>query len=180
MKHLLLLIFIVTISAAARSADLYDGYVVMTNNDTVKCKVKSGDFSGVTVINEQGEKEVYRIKDEKIIAFGYFKEGRRYDYFFLNLGSNNDKGFYQRTVNGPKYVFYGRPPQVQGGSFTYVLYKQSGEYLKFDACSAFCPWKKKLREFLSDDENAGKAIDMASPSSLSLYVAHLNWKSTGG
>lgn len=178
MKQLLLFITVITFSIAARSADLFDGYIVMTSNDTVKCKIRSGDFNGVTVISEQGEKEVYRSKDEKIIAFGYFKEGRWVNYLFLNLDSKSDRGFYQRTVNGPKYIFYGRPPQVQGGSFTYILYKQTGEFLKFDACSGFCPWKKKLREFLSDDQNASKTIDMASPSSLSLYVAHLNGKLT--
>lgn len=173
MKYLTLLISVMIFSIAARSADL-NGYIVMANNDTVKCKIRAFDFNGVTVIHEQGNKEVYRSKDEKIIAYGYFEKGKWVNYSFLNVGSNSDKGFYQRLVNGPKYRLFGRAPEVQGGNFTYLLFKPSGELLKFDACSGFCPWRKKLREFLSDDSKAEEAIDKATPYTLPLYIGHLN------
>lgn len=174
MKRLMLIILIITFSIAGRSAELLDGYIVLVNNDTIRCKIKSVDFHGVTVINEKGEKEVYRIKDEKIVAYGYVEKGRQRDYYFHKIGVNYFNGFYQRLINRPRYKLYGRAPEVSGGNPTYILFKQSGESLNFDACVAFCPWKKKLREFLKDEPKADEAIDKANPYTLPLYLAGLN------
>lgn len=178
MKRLLLVIFITTFSLAARAVDLLDGYIVMANNDTLKCKIKGGrflnvPFSGVTIVNEKGEEQAFRAKEQAIIAFGFVERFSRYDYMFVNTGDKTETGFYQRLVNGAKYKLYSRPTTVYGGNPTYVLFNPSGAFTLFEPC-VVCPWKKRLREFLKDDPKALELVEDAPRVNIPKFVIDLN------
>ncbi|MCW3074663.1 MAG: hypothetical protein JWP69_1732 [Flaviaesturariibacter sp.] len=49
MQRLMLFTIVVFSSIVSRSAELLNGYIVMTNNDTVKCDIRSDDFLGVRI-----------------------------------------------------------------------------------------------------------------------------------
>jgi hypothetical protein len=178
MKQILLAIIITIYSIAASASEPLNGYVVMANNDTIYCKIKSGrfisnPFNGITIINEQGENESLPSKEKKIIAFGFVEKLRSYHYFFVDVGNKLESGFYQLIVNGPRYKLYSRPTTVYGGNPTYVLFNQNKEFTKFEAC-VLCPWKKQLRELLQDDPKAIEQIENASRVDIPKFVIQIN------
>ena len=177
MKHIILFI-IITFSIVASAAEPLNGYIVMANNDTIQCKIKSGrflnnPFHGITIINEQGKDEFLPSRDKKIIAFGFVEKLRNYHYLFVDVGDKLESGFYQLIVNGPKYKLYSRPTTVYGGNPTYVLFNQNNEFTKFEPC-VICPWKKQLRELLKDDPKALEHIENASRVDIPKFVTDIN------
>lgn len=177
MKQFLLLIISTTFTIAAMAAEPVPGYIVLANNDTIRCQIKAGrfltvPFRGITIINEQGKDEFLPSKDKKIIAFGFVEFFRRYDYLFVDVGDKLESGFYQ-LLNAGKYKLYGRPATVYGGNPIYVLYNPAGEFLKFEPC-VVCPWKKQLRALLKDDTKAVAAVEDASRVNIPKFVVEIN------
>ena len=168
-----LFILITFFSIPSHSNEFMDGYIVMANNDTVRCKIRAGDFLGVRIINQQGEKEYIGAKDQKIIAFGFIDKGKRYEFQYLDPGKKHEDGFYQRLVKGTKYKLYGRPPQVQGDLPTYVLFNSLGEFEKFQQCF-ICPWKMQLRDLLKDDQKAIETIEKMPPLTMTIFTNLIN------
>ncbi len=178
MKHIILVIIVSAISIAARTAEPLNGYIVMANNDTIQCKIKSGrflnnPFNGITIINEQGKDESLPSKDKKIIAFGFVENLRSFHYLFVDVGDKLESGFYQLIVNGLKYKLYSRPTTVYGGNPTYVLFNQKNDFTKFEPC-VVCPWKKQLRQLLKDDLKALEHIENASRVDIPKFVKDIN------
>lgn len=178
MKRLILVIIITSFSIASRAAEPLIGYIVLENNDTIQCKIRSGRFlnnifHGITIINEEGKDESLPSKDKKIIAFGFIENLRTYHYLFVDVGDKLENGFYQLIDNGPKYKLYGRPATVYGGNPTYVLFNQAGELAKFETC-VVCPWKKQLREILKDDVKALEYVENASRVNIPKFVRDIN------
>ena len=178
MKHLMLAILITSFAIVASAAEPVPGYIVMANNDTIQCKIKSGrflsnPFKGITIINEQGADEFLPSKDRKIIAFGFVENLKPYHYLFVDVGDKLENGFYQLIVNGAKYKLYGRPTTIYGGNPTYVLFNQGGDFTKFEPC-VVCPWKKQLRELLKDDPKALENIETASRVNIPKFVIDIN------
>ena len=179
MKRLLLLVALFTLSASSKAADYLPGYIVLENNDTVQCKFKLGGFilatnffNKLTVVNEQGEEQVYKAADKKVLAYGFVDGGRRFDYLYVDVKSKTESGFYQRIINGQHYKLYrhfvsaGGYGGISSASPIYVLFNPAGEYVRFDPC-VVCPWKKQLRELMKDDpkaldvlENKAKRLDI--------------------
>lgn len=162
----------------AQAAEPLKGYIVMSNNDTIECKIKSGrflnnPFYGITIINDQGEEASFNSKDKKIIAFGFTEKSSSYHYLFVDVGDKLESGFYQLIVNGPQYKLYGRPTTIYGGNPTYVLFNQNHVFIKFEPC-VVCPWKKQLRELLKDDLKALEHIDNASRIDIPKFVTEIN------
>jgi hypothetical protein len=135
--------------------------------------MKNVHFYGITKIDSEGNKEVFRAKDKSVIAFGYVERGKRYDFLYVEAGNKEEHGFYQRLINGPKYKLYGRPSTVQGGNPTYVLFNLSSEFTKFEPC-VLCPWKKLLREFLKDDAKALELVENAPRYNIPQFVVDIN------
>ncbi|GEO10710.1 hypothetical protein [Segetibacter aerophilus] len=171
---------------AAKAADPIPGYIVLVNNDTVKCKFKTGGFilasnffNKLTVINDQGEEQVYHASDKKLVAFGLTQNGRKYDYLYMDVKPKTDNGFYLRIVKGGKYQLYSHQVASSSGMFSslspiYVLYNPSGEFVKFEPC-VLCPWKKHLRELLKDDQKALDEINnIPFPPNIPKFVVEIN------
>lgn len=178
MKQVLLAILIATFSTASAATEPLAGYIVMANNDTILCKIKSGrflsnPFNGITIVNEQGEDEVLPSKTKKIIAFGFVENLKSFHYLFVEVGDKFETGFYQRIVDGRKYKLYGRPTTVYGGNPTYVLFNQVGDFTKFEPC-VLCPWKKQLRELLKDDAQALEKVESAPRVDIPKFVIDIN------
>ena len=178
MKRFLLFIVITTFSIAARAAEPLPGYVVMANNDTVNCKIKSGRFLNnpyyfITIINEQGEEQIIKAKDKKVLAFGFVEKLRKFDYLFVDADNKSDIGFYQQIFNGSKYKLYGRPAEVYGGNPTYVLFNVAGKFVKFEPC-ILCPWKRQLRELLKDDPKALELVEDAPRVNIPKFVMDID------
>lgn len=174
----MLFIIVTTFSISAGAAELVDGYIVMANNDTVKCKMKGGrflstPFNGITIIDEQGQEQSVRAKDKKIIAFGFVEKYRTYHYLYVDAGDKLENGFYQLMINGPRYRLYGRPTTVYGGNPTYVLFTPTGEHTTFEPC-VLCPWKKQLRELLKDDSKALELVENAPRVNIPKFVMDIN------
>lgn len=186
MRLVNLFILLITFSLTAKAADPITGYIVLANNDTVKCKFKTGGFilasnffNKLTVINDHGEKLVYHAGDKKLKAFGLLENGKKYDYQYMDVKPKTDNGFYLRVINGRKYQLYSHHVGSSSGMFNslspiYVLFNPSGEFVKFDPC-VFCPWKRHLRVLLKDDQKALVALeDMKSPPNIVKFVIDIN------
>jgi len=178
MKRLLIAIIITAYSTAARAGEPLPGYVVMANNDTIQCKIKSGrflsnPFYGITIINEQGVDEKLPSKNKKIIAFGFVEKLKSFHYLFVDVGDKLENGFYQLIVDGLKYKLYGRPTTLYGGNPTYVLFNQNRDFTKFEPC-VVCPWKKQLRELFKDDPKALEHVEIASRVNIPKFVIDIN------
>lgn len=178
MKHLILAIVITAFSTAASAAEPLAGYIVLTNNDTIQCKIKGGrflnnPFYGITIINEKGEDESLPSKDKKIVAFGFVENLRSFHYMFVDVGDKLENGFYQLIVNGLKYKLLSRPATVYGGNPTYVLFNQNHDFTKFEPC-VLCPWKKQLRKLLKDDPKALEQVESASRVNIPKFVIDIN------
>lgn len=178
MKQITIVIILTIFSIAAHAAEPLKGYIVMANNDTIQCKIKSGrflnnPFYGITIINEQGEDEAFNSRDRKIIAFGFTEKLNSFHYLFVDVGDKLESGYYQLIVNGPHYKLYGRPTTLYGGNPTYVLFNQNRDFTKFEPC-VVCPWKKQLRELLKDDPKALEHIENASRVDIPRFVTEIN------
>lgn len=178
MKQIILVIIITISSIAANAAEPLNGYIVMINNDTIQCKIKSGrflnnPFFGITIINEQGEDESLNSRNKKIIAFGFTEKLRNFHYKFVDVGDKLETGFYQLIVDGLHYKLYGRPTTVYGGNPTYVLFNQNNDFTKFEPC-VVCPWKKQLRELLKNDPKALEHVENASRVDIPKFVIEIN------
>jgi len=178
MKHIILVIIVTVFSIAASATEPLNGYIVMTNSDTIQCKIKGGrflnnPFHGIIIINEGGKEESLPSKEKKIIAFGFVEKSRSYHYLFVDVVDKFESGFYQLIVNGFKYKLYSRPTTVYGGNPTYVLFNQNEVFAKFEPC-VVCPWKKQLRELLKDDLKALEHIENALRVDIPKFVLEIN------
>lgn len=185
MRTILVFILITTFCLAAQAADYVNGYIVLANNDTVKCKFKVGGlvlsrgFTRLAITTEQGEEQVYHGKDKKVLGYGFVEKGRKYDFIYVDVKPKVESGFYQRIVDGAKYKLYvhvistSTYPGIASGSPQYVLFNTSGEYKKFETCIA-CPWKKHLRELLKDDAKALEVLETTSRLDIPKFVVEIN------
>jgi hypothetical protein len=157
MRSLLVFLFIVCISLSSRANDSIDGYVIMANKDTVKCKFSLRSlrvfrpFYLIKVRTETGEEQTFRAKDKKILGYGFKDMGVQYHFWYIEMKKKSESGFYQQLINGPKYKLYTALPY-------YVLFAPTGDFVQFEAC-ILCPWKKQLRELLKDDTKALELLE---------------------
>jgi hypothetical protein len=186
MKYLYILLFSF-ISISARAAEMLDAYIVLPNNDTVKCKLKitnslvlaTNFFNKLTVVMDDGTEEVYHARDKKLLAYGYIVKGRQYHYLYVDVKPKIESGFYLRMVNG-KYRLYSHLVGSIGyagfgsASYQYVLFNPAGEFVKFEV-TPLRPWKKQLRELLKDDSNALEKIgDIKNSAGIPKFVLDIN------
>lgn len=184
-RIIMLYILVLGFSARGYAADFLDGYIVMANKDTVQCRFKSGgffrsiSFKRIEVTTAEGEKQVYRADDKKILGFGVVERGIRYDFIYVELKPRSESGFYQRIVDGGKYKLYVHTvvsqgyPGVSTAQPQYVLFNPAGEFRKFETC-VLCSWKKQLRELLKDDEKALALLETASRLEIPKFVLAIN------
>ena len=185
MRRLLIFILCLIFTSTAQAAEYLDGYIVLANKDTVKCKFKAGgfirstSFNRIVIITEQGEEQVFRAHDKKILGYGFVERGRRYDFLFVDVKPKAESGFYQRIVDGDKYKLYAHVLSSQGypGISTaqpqYVLFNTAGAFEKFETC-VLCPWKKQLRQLLKDDANALEILENTSRLEIPNFVVAIN------
>jgi hypothetical protein len=186
MRTLLLLIMVAGLSLPGRAAELLEGYIVTTGNDTTKCQFKTGGvvtytnfFNKLTVVKPGGEEQVFHARDKELVAFGVIRDGRWYHYLFVDARPSADRGFYQRLVGGPKYNLYGRmigsaAPGINVSSPLYVLFNPAGAFVKFETC-ALCPWRKLLRGLFAADAAALQALEqMPLPPDIPKLVQEIN------
>lgn len=181
MKTLLIVMMGMTFSIASQAASPPEplvGYVVMANNDTVKCKIKTGrflenPFTGIKIINEQGEEHNIRPKDKQVIAFGFFEKFRWYHFLLIEAGDRSEHGYYQRLVYG-NYKLYCHPVKVQYQLSQYVLFNPAGQFIKFET-AILTPWKRLVKELLKDDAKALEAAEqLTNNTNIPLFVRALN------
>jgi hypothetical protein len=181
--YILLLSFI----GYSAHAELLDAYIVLPNNDTVKCKLKvtnslilsTNFFDKLTIVTEDGSEKIYHARDKELLAYGFIEKGRQYHYLYVDVKPKIESGFYQRIVNG-KYRLYSHLVGSYGygtfgsSSYQYVLFNPAGEFVKFEV-TPLRPWKKQLRELLKDDENALQKIgDIKNPAGIPKFVLEIN------
>lgn len=185
MRKLLVFILFLSFTATGRAADFLDGYIVLANRDTVKCKFKVGglihstSFTRIAIVTEGGEEQVYRARDKEVLGYGFVEKGRRYDFLFVDVKPKSESGFYQRIVDGDKYQLYVHLVSSQGypGVSTaqpqYVLFNAAGAFEKFETC-VLCPWKKQLRELLREDPKALEHLENTSRLEIPSFVRIIN------
>ena len=185
MRKLLTILIILSCSLISRAAEYLDGYVVMANSDTVKCKFKvkgflnSVSFYRITITTEEGKEQSFRAQDKKILGYGFTEKGKRYDYIYVDLKPKSESGFYQRIINGDKYKLYvhmtstSTYPGISTAMPQYVLFNPAGQFEKFETC-VLCPWKKQLRELLKEDAKALEALETTSRLEIESFVLKIN------
>ena len=186
MKVLFLLLAAVCISTISNAAAFIDGYVILANKDTVRCQFdtkslrKFSPFYEIRVTTENGEEQVYRAKDKKILGYGFRDLGIAYDFWYIEMKQKSESGFYQQLINGPKYKLYSHMLSsstyagVAVSNPQYVVYNAAGEFVQFETC-VLCPWKKKLREIFKEDTKALELVNNTSyPVDVSKLVSTVN------
>ena len=186
MKILLTLIAVIYLSAAGNATEVLDGYVIMPNKDTVKCKFnikslrKYSPFYEIRAVMENGEEQAFRAKDKKILGYGFMDLGISYHFWYIEMKQKSESGFYQQLINGTKYRLYRHMlssstyPGVSMNHPQYVLFNAAGDFVKFETC-ILCPWKKQLREVLKDDTTALELLESnADRNKIPEFVAEIN------
>jgi|GEM_PF-1941225 len=173
MRSLFVSVFIICLSFSSRANDLIDGYVIMANKDTVKCKFsyrslkKFSPFYEIRGVMESGEEQAFRAKDKKILGYGFRDFGITYDFWYIEMKQKSESGFYRQVINGPRYRLYSHMlssstyPGVSTSHPQYVLFNSAGDFVKFESC-ILCPWKKQMREVLKDDAKALELLESSA------------------
>jgi hypothetical protein len=158
MKHLLLSLSLFCCLPALRAATVADGYMITTNNDTLRCKIKVNGlalFDKVAILDSTGSEVVYHAKSKELAGFGFSYEGNKYDYVLI-AGEDSSWHFLIRTIKGRRFNLYYAFEKVMVGfgplhrQDVYLIEAADNRRLTIEGgLSSF--FKAKVRAFLNDD-----------------------------
>jgi hypothetical protein len=159
MKNITILISLMLIGSNLLAKDLVDGYILMSNNDTIKCKIKVPKdlalFDKVSIQDSLGKEQTYKAKNIDINGFGFFYQGQKYDYTLI-IDDRRGAQFLMRKLAGTRFNLYYRYDYVSfasGASYrsdTYMLEDTAKRSVTVTG-NAFSSYKKKIKAFLKDD-----------------------------
>jgi hypothetical protein len=166
-----------------KAQELRNGYVVLTKDDTVACKIVFGGPNGtnktqVSTITADGKDKIYKTKDKQVLAYGFDQMGVPFDYLFVDLGRKVETGFFRLIENGNPYKLYvqNNSETVNGVTTTtpyYVLFNGRGGSLDF-LVSGVSGWKNKLEVFLKDDPKAKENLKSVNRQEIVKFIKSLN------
>jgi hypothetical protein len=169
MKNITILISLMLIGSNLLAKDLVDGYILLSNNDTVKCKIKVprdlAMFDKVSIKDSLGKEQTYKAKSIDINGFGFFYKDKKYDYTLI-LDDRAGAQFLMRELAGPRFNLYYRYDYSSAGpgasyrSDTYVLEDTAKRTVRVTG-GVFSSYKKKIKVFLKDDPSMLELFDNA-------------------
>jgi hypothetical protein len=159
MKNIHFLIGLMLIGSNLLAKDWVDGYTLLPNDDTVKCKIKVPKdldlFDKVSVQDSLGMEQTYKSKNKEINGFGFFYKDQKYDYALI-VDDRGGAQFLMRKLAGTRFNLYYRYDYMSFGSGasyrsdTYMLQDTAKRSVTVTG-NAFSSYKKKIKAFLKDD-----------------------------
>ncbi len=159
MRNITILIALILIGSNLLAKDLIDGYILMPNNDTIKCKIKVPKdldlFDKVSIQDSLGKEQTYKAKNKEINGFGFFYKDQKHDYTLI-VDDHGGAQFLMRKLAGTRFILYYRYDYMSFGSGasyrsdTYRLEDTAKRTVTVTG-GIFSSYKKKIKTFLKDD-----------------------------
>ena len=163
-KHFTLFILLLLLSFCGQAKKLADGYIVTSNNDTIRCQVvlqnqfrnRYDMYQQIETIDDNRKRTTYYAKDGKIAGFGFDYEAKPYCYKLRKEGNN--LLFEYCELLGKRLQLYsyctftscgmGSPARVK----VFVMESRTLDVVRINT-GLFSSGKQNIREFLYNDRD---------------------------
>jgi len=169
MKKAFLFFILFSATSSLFAKDIVDGYLILSTNDTIKCKIKVPVslemFNKVSIIDSNGKTLTYKAQNQEINGFGFIYENQKYDYVTKRTDDYGSASFLMTKAVGRNlnlyYSYYFSTPYNGGASYRTDVYllEDSQKRIVYVSGGVFSAYKKKIKNFLKDDPKLLQLFD---------------------